>query len=104
MSGTLRVPGMGEIPVGGQGGSDFGPFQPFADGFTAVGLTTPILRFAGVGTATALALYVFKPSSMFDEAGRARGWYVWSDGSETTTIIPWWMAGILAGGIAAVFF
>lgn len=103
MADGLVIPGMGNIRAG-MDGPRFGMYQPFVDGFSAVGMTTPITRFAGTTVVVGTALYVFKPAMMFDHNGNARTWYLWSDGTTDSVVIPWWLAAMLGGAFTALFF
>lgn len=74
--------------------------------FASVGLRTPVMRFAGVGAATAGVLYLVQPSSMFNADGTMKCWSVTAPtgtpASQCTTV-PLWLAAAGLGAAAALF-
>ena len=57
-------------------------------------MRSPISRFAGVFVATNAIVYFVKPPYFFDSV---------TERPNPNAIIPWWMLGLSAGGIAALF-
>ena len=75
--------------------------------FGALGMGSPAARFVGVSAVTAGLLYLAKPSIFFDAAGNMRPWSVLSLGLAKNgvppTIVPFWLASLFVGFLAATF-
>lgn len=72
--------------------------------FQALGMTTPLLRFAGVGILTSGLVYAAKPSFAFDpKTGLAKPLDATGENPDGTAI-PWYLPGVFVGSIAALLF
>lgn len=104
----LKIPGLENLPHIDLGKQPIiGSFiRPLERGLEGVGLTTPSRRLVGIGAATAILLYFWKPGQFFIE-GRARPWSLWVQDQDPlrddAVAIPWWMASVLVGTAGAVF-
>jgi hypothetical protein len=68
----------------------------------AMGLTTPFKRAtAGFGAVTGLILFT-KPLFAFDEKGNAKPWALISKDPFATSV-PWWLPGIVVGGLISIY-
>jgi hypothetical protein len=65
-----------------------------------LGLESPSLRFLGGVTLTTGVILALKPSISFDASGNARAWSVTSS-SSNSTLVPWWLPGVMVGGALA---
>jgi hypothetical protein len=80
-------------------GSSF--MDPIEDGFSMVGLTTPMSRLVGTTLGIGAILYIVQPGIYFRN-GHARSWSAWSNDPDAM-LIPWWLAAILIGIVSATF-
>lgn len=78
-------------------------FQPIENGLAAVGMGTPVRRFAGIGLASAGLFWLIKPSVFFTSGSGPRPWSLWAGDGADGVAVPWWMASVLIGTAAAVF-
>jgi len=63
---------------------------------------SPLRRFAVVTLATGVAVWVFKPSYLFDENGKPRPFSI--TGNDVDGIaLPWWMFAPLTGTLSVLF-
>lgn len=72
-------------------------YQPLMRGFAAVGLTTPITRFAASAVVAGGLTLVLKPSFAFDAQGNAYPWRLVDPNSKQGTAIPWYFIPAAAG-------
>lgn len=68
-----------------------------------MGIRTPSSRFAAFGGATLAGIYFMKPDMFFKTDGNPRPWSVAYPDPEGT-MVPWWMAGVLAGLVGMTIF
>lgn len=68
-----------------------------------MGIGTPPARFMAFGGATLAGIYLMKPTMFFKTDGNPRPWSVAYPDPEGT-IVPWWMAGVLAGFVGMTIF
>ena len=66
----------------------------------AMGLTTPVSRFLAGFTVTESLVWMAKPSFAFDRLGKPISWAVSTNGG---TWVPWFMPGLVVGGVMALF-
>lgn len=75
--------------------------------FGALGMGSPAGRFLGVSAITAGLLYLAKPSVFFDAQGHIRPWSVFTlgkaSGGVEPTIVPFYVASMFVGLVAATF-
>jgi hypothetical protein len=94
----MEIPGLGTFADIGGPSQDLNAVER---AMSSVGLSTPLSRFGGGAVGTTLLLFTLKPSFAF-ENGVARPWAVWSsfdDSGVAPTMVPWWLAAILAGTV-----
>jgi hypothetical protein len=75
---------------------------------SALGMGSPAGRFLGVSLISAGLLYLIKPSPFFDISGAARPWSVLTLGKPSQsgaapTVVPFYLAALFAGFLAATF-
>lgn len=72
---------------------------------TTIGLVTPLGRLMGLSAASGVLFYFMKPSIFFMDSGEARPWTFFATPSDqaTATVLPYWLASLLIGVVAALF-
>lgn len=74
--------------------------------FYFTGLTTPFSRFIFGYTIAETFMLIVKPSFSFDAQGRAKTFSLWPSktGKNDTTMVPWFLPGLIVGGSLGLFF
>lgn len=98
----MDLPGFGAL----SGASSPSSAPRLATALGALGLGSPLARFAGVSAITAGLLYLAKPALFFDAGGLPRPWSVirLTNGAGTNpTPVPFWLFSLFVGFLAATF-
>jgi len=81
-----------------------GIFEPFFDGIGLMrGTNAPLYRGTFGFVAASLALWALRPSFMFLPDGQARSFQFLHPEDSESTMIPWWVPGIIVGSYFMLF-
>jgi len=90
-----------------KGVADEPSFTSWQHALIALGLNTPLRRFAGFTLLSGVLLYAIRPRPFFTADGSARPWSLLTLGKKSgaveSTVVPWYFVPLFIGFLGASF-